>query len=163
MNLPRTCIFPTSTSFWPWLFPITYVVHVAEEYLGGEGYSAYLLRLRDIHLSPAKFLLAQGVGLVLMVVGVILARRLKFPNLFSVILGTVVLVNSLTHTVQTFFHGEYVPGLVTAILIWLPLGVATLLRFKDSMNKVRYWGCAAIGVGINVVIELLINSADQVG
>ena len=145
--------------FWPWLFPITYVIHIAEELYGGEGYSAYLERLRGIHITHGKFMLAQGVGLVLMVFGILVARRLNFPNLFNVVLGTTVLVNSLTHTVQTFYHGEYVPGLVTGLLIWLPLGLATLVRFKKALSTRRYLLAIALGIGINVLIELLIATS----
>jgi hypothetical protein len=148
-----------ATTFWLWMFPVAYLMHITEESYGGEGYSGYLERLRGIHLSSTRFLMAHGVGLALMVAGVILARQLKFPNLLSVILGAVLLVNGLTHAVQTLAHREYVPGLVTAVLIWLPLGVATLVRFKDSMSKVRYWLSVAVGVAINVVVELLIISS----
>ena len=142
--------------FWPWLFPITYVIHIAEELYGGEGYSAYLERLRGIHITHGKFMLAQGVGLVLMVCGILLARRLNFPNLFNVVLGTTVLVNSFTHMIQTLYHGEYVPGLVTGLLIWLPLGVVTLVRFRKSLGTRRYLGTIALGIGINILVELLI-------
>ena len=101
-------------------------------------------------------MLAQGIGLVLMILGIFLARRLNFPNLFDVVLGTTVLVNGLTHTVQTLYHGEYVPGLVTGLLIWLPLGVMTLVRFKRSLSAQRYVLAIALGIGINVLVELLI-------
>ncbi len=138
------------------MFPITYLIHIAEELYGGEGYPAYLERLRGIHITPERFMLAQGIGLVLMVLGILLARRLSFPNLFSVVLGTTVLVNGLTHTVQTIYHGEYVPGLVTGLLIWLPLGVLTLVRFRKSLNNGRYLLAIALGIGINVLVELLI-------
>jgi Protein of unknown function with HXXEE motif len=156
MNLNRLA---SRNTLWPWLFPITYVLHVGEEFLGGGGYSLYLENLRGIHLSPTTFLMSQGIGLVLMVVGVILSRRLNFPNLFCVMLGSVVLVNCLTHTVQTLFHRTYVPGLVTAILVWLPLGIVTLHHFKDSMSQVRFGIGVAIGVAINLVVELLIISS----
>lgn len=142
--------------FWPWLFPITYIVHIAEELYGGEGYSAYLERLRGIHITPDRFMLAQVIGLVLMVIGILLARRLHFPNLFNVVLGTTVLVNGLTHTLQTLYHGEYVPGLVTGLLIWLPLGVVTLVQFKKTLTIPRYTLAIVLGLGINVVVELLI-------
>ncbi|MGH9968673.1 MAG: HXXEE domain-containing protein [Pyrinomonadaceae bacterium] len=160
MASPRTFNHRISNSLWHWLFPVTYLLHIIEECYGGGGYSAYLERLRSIHVSPTSFLVAQGIGLALMVAGVLLARRLKFSNQFSAILGTAVLVNSVTHTVQTLVHGEYVPGLITAVLIWLPLGVATLLRFRNSMSSGRLWLCIVCGLGINAVVELLIIVSD---
>lgn len=151
----------TSTTIWTWLFPITYLLHIAEEYGCGEGYSAYLLRLRDIQLSPARFLLIQGMGLALMIVGIILARHLQFPNLLSVILGAVVLANGLIHTALSLSYLEYVPGLITSLLLWIPLGIATLVRLRRTMHNARYWLCVALGIGINGIIELVTSKAGQ--
>ena len=146
----------TLSQFWPWLFPISYLIHIAEELSGGEGYSVYLERLRDIHIAPARFAVAHSIALVLMVFGIILAQQLRFPNLLNVVLGATVLLNGLTHTVQTIYHGEYVPGFITGIVIWFPLGIATLLRFRKVMNRGRYVLAIALGAGINIVVELLI-------
>ena len=97
-----------------------------------------------------------------MMVGIVLARRLHFPNLLSVILGAVVLVNGLTHTILSLAYAEYVPGLITSILLWIPLGIATLLRFRRTMREARYWLCVALGAGINGIIELVTSKAGQV-
>jgi uncharacterized membrane protein HdeD (DUF308 family) len=152
----------TSTALWSWLFPITYLLHIAEECAGGEGYSAYLLRLRGVQFSPTRFLVVQAIGLALMIMGIVLARRLQFPNLLTVILGAVVLVNGLTHTILSLAYTEYVPGLITAILLWIPLGMATLLGFRRTMHDTRYRLCVALGIAINGVIELVTSSAGQV-
>ncbi|MCA1606516.1 MAG: HXXEE domain-containing protein [Acidobacteria bacterium] len=152
----------TSTTLWSWLFPITYLLHIAEEYWGGEGYSAYLLGLRGVQLSPTRFLVVQTIGLALMMVGIILARRLQFPNLLSVTLGAVVLVNGLIHTILSLAHTEYVPGLFTSILLWIPLGLATLVGLRRTMREARYWLCVALGGVINAIIELVTSKAGQV-
>ena len=155
MNIARQSQSHISTSFWTWIFPVTFLIHIAEEYWGGEGYSSYLLRLRGITLSPTRFLVGQAVAFALMMIGIILAKQLKFLNQMIVILGSVVFVNGVTHCVQTVAHGEYVPGLFTAILLWLPLGIATLLRFKE-MRTGSYWTSVALGVGIILGVEILI-------
>jgi hypothetical protein len=152
----------TSTAIWSWVFPATYLLHIAEEYWGGEGYSVYLLRLRGVQLSPTQFLLVHAIGLALMIVGIILAGRLRFPNLLTVILGAVVLINGLTHLLLSLAHTEYVPGLVTSILLWIPLGIATLMCLKRTMSDARYWLCVALGVGISGMIELVASRAGQV-
>jgi hypothetical protein len=152
----------TSNTFWSWLFPTTYLLHIAEEYWGGEGYSAYLLRLRGIQLSPMRFVMVQAVGLALMITGIVLARLHRFPGQLSVVLGAVVLVNGLTHSFLSLVYAVYVPGLYTSILLWIPLGVVTLARFSGTMRKSRFWLCVALGVGINCVIELVTSRAGQV-
>ena len=152
----------SNTTLWPWLFPITYLLHIAEEYWGGEGYSAYLLSLRGVQLSPTRFLLVQTIGFALMIIGIILARRLQFRNLMSVIIGAVVLANGLTHTILSIAYTEYVPGLITSIVLWIPLGMATLLGLRRMMRDARYWLSVALGVGINGIIELVTSKVGQV-
>jgi dolichyl-phosphate-mannose--protein O-mannosyl transferase len=142
-------------SSWLWVFPVTYLIHIAEEYWGGEGYPAYILRLRGVHMSTTRFLVAQSVGVVLVTVGVILARRFNFPQMMLIILGSIVLVNGITHTVTALSIMSYGPGLWSSIFIWIPLGIFTLLRFRDAVSRKRYWIAIAIGVGVNVVVGIL--------
>ena len=144
-----------SFTLWSWLFPITYLIHIAEEFYGGEGYPAYLKRLRGVEMSPTKFLVGQAIGLALIVLGIFIARRLGFPRQLLVILGTVVLFNGLSHLATGVYYQEYGPGLISGVLIWIPFGIATLKRFKGSMRAGRYWLYIAIGIAINVVIALL--------
>lgn len=146
---------PAAINFWLWVFPITYLIHIAEEYWGGEGYPAYILRLRGVHMTTTRFLLAQGIGVVLVTIGVILARRFKFPRMMLIILGAIVLVNGITHTVTALSIMSYGPGLWSSIFVWMPLGIYTLWRFKKGMSGKQYWVGIAIGIGVNVVVGIL--------
>jgi uncharacterized protein with HXXEE motif len=145
----------TSLTLWSWIFPLTYLLHIAEEYWVGVGYPAYLFRLRGVYLSPTRFLLGQSIGVALVVTGILLARRFKFRNMMFVILGAVVLVNGLTHTLTSIRYWEYGPGLMTSILLWLPLGIATLIRFKDRISKRQFWIGVAIGIVINIAVGVI--------
>jgi Protein of unknown function with HXXEE motif len=149
-------IYDRATVFWSWLFPLSYVVHIAEEYWGGEGYPAYILRLRGVHMSTTRFLVAQSVGAVLVTIGVVVARRFKFLPMMLVILGTVVAVNALTHAVTALSILRYGPGLWSTIFLWGPLGTLTLIRFKSALDDQRqYWLAIAIGIAINLVVGIL--------
>ena len=157
-------IYDRATILWSWLFPLSYLIHIAEEYWGGEGYPAYILRLRGVHMSTPRFLAAQSVGFILVTISVILARRLKFLPMMLVILGTVVAGNALTHTVTALSIFRYGPGLLSSIFIWGPLGIATLIHFKTYIDDQRqYWIAIAIGVGVNVVVGILTMRGGRVG
>jgi Protein of unknown function with HXXEE motif len=145
---------PDKITLWSCLFPLTYLIHIAEEFYGGEGYPAYLKRLRGVNMSPTKFLVGQAIGLALITIGILIARRLNFPRQLLVILGTVVLINGLSHLITSSYYREYGPGLISGVLIWIPFGVATLIRFKGNMKPVRYWLYVALGVAINAAIVL---------
>lgn len=145
----------SSITLWSWLFPLTYLIHIAEEFYGGEGYPAYIKRLRGVEMSPSKFLVGQAIGLALIVLGILISHRKGFPRQLLVILGTVVLFNGLSHLTTSVYYQEYGPGLISGVLIWIPFGIATLMRFKSSMRSIRFWLYVAIGIAINVVIALL--------
>jgi hypothetical protein len=140
---------------WMWLFPVTYLIHIAEEYWGGEGYSAYLYRLRGVHLSTARFFFFQGLGVVLIVVGIILSLLTKWPRFFLGIMGALVLSNGITHTVTALRHGGYGPGLVSCVLVWIPLGLVTLFLLYGQMPIARLAVTVAIGVAINATVALI--------
>ena len=144
-----------STTSWLWLFPMTYVVHIAEEYWGGEGYSAYLLRLRGVQLSPTRFLAVQAMDFALVVAGVVISRQLKFPEYMMIILGALVLSNGITHTITALWDGGYGPGLLSSVLLWIPLGVVTLLRMYGHVSHGRLATGVAIGFGINGIVALV--------
>jgi hypothetical protein len=155
MQTQRNSPPSVAINFWLWVFPITYLIHIAEEYWGGEGYPAYILRLRGVHMSTTRFLVAQSVGVVLVTIGVVLARRFNFPQMMLIILGTIVLVNGITHSVTALSIMRYGPGLWSSIFIWMPLGLFILVRFRNSVSRKRYWIGIAIGVGVNIVVGIL--------
>lgn len=149
-------IYDRATVLWSCLFPLSYLVHIAEEFWGGEGYPAYILRLRGVHMSTSRFLLAQGIGAVLVTIGVVVARRLKFLPMMLVLLGAVVTGNAITHAATALSILSYGPGLWSTIFIWGPLGILTLIRFKSALDDQRqYWLAIAIGVAINVAVGVL--------
>jgi dolichyl-phosphate-mannose--protein O-mannosyl transferase len=144
-----------AVDLWSWLFPLTYLIHIAEEYWGGEGYPAYILRVRAVHLSSTRFLVAQALGTVLMAAAVILARRFNFPHMMLIIMASIVLVNGLTHTLTSLSNGGYGPGVLSSALIWIPLSIFSLVRFKQDVSRKRYLIGIAIGLGVNVLVFVI--------
>ena len=144
-----------SVDLWSWLFPVTYLIHIAEEYWGGEGYPAYILRVRGVHLSPNRFLVVQALGAVLMAAGVILARRFNFSHMMAIIMASIVLVNGLTHIATSLSNGGYGPGLFSSILIWVPLGIYLLIHFRNDVSRQRHWLGIAIGLAVNVLVFVI--------
>ena len=137
-----------------WLFPVTYLIHIAEEYWGGEGYSDYLLRIRGVHLSPARFWVAQVIGAMLMITGIVLARRLRFLFVMLVIIGSIIMINGLTHAITALKEGGYGPGLFSSLFLWIPLGLTTLIYLRNRCIRWKYWMAIGIGVAVNLAIDL---------
>ena len=137
------------------MFPVTYLIHIAEEFWGGEGYLAYLFRLRGVEISPTRFFVLQGLGVVLVTAGVIISQQLHFPRFMLVLLGALVLSNGITHTVTAVLDGGYGPGLVSCVLIWIPLGLLTLIRLVGQPNTIQYVVAMLTGFAINGAVAII--------
>ena len=144
-----------ATVLWMWMFPVTYLIHIAEEYWGGEGYLAYLFRLRGVEISPTRFFVLQGVGVLLIIAGIIISQQLHFTRFMLVLLGAIVLSNGITHTITAIRDGGYGPGLVSCVLIWIPLGLVTLIRLVGQPNTIQYVVAMMTGFAINGAVAII--------
>lgn len=139
----------------PWLYPAFYALHIAEEHWAGGGFPAYLARTRGVYITPARFLLLNWVAWALMVAGLAAARRMGFSRWLLMCLGTVLFINGFSHTIVATARAEYNPGLASALLLFIPIGVYTLARIKRGMRGRRVAGALMTGLLIHGVIFLL--------
>jgi hypothetical protein len=145
----------TYLPIWLALFPLTYLLHIAEEYWGGNGYSTYLLKNHGVDLSPARFLTLQSLGIALMIAGILLAVGLGFPQRMLVILASVILVNGLVHTGRSISGSLYEPGLITSIVLWIPLGGVTLLTLSRIMPTRSFLFAGLTGAAVSGLVEVI--------
>jgi hypothetical protein len=153
--------YDRSVLIWSWLLPLAYLIHISEEYWGGGGYSAYMARVRGVHITPTRFLVLNGIGCGLMLLGLFLARRLKFLEWLVVCLCTVEAANGVSHTITAVAKSSYNPGVVTGLLLFIPLGAAGLYLLKKSMSRSRYLTAMAVGVAIQGAVSLLALSGGK--
>jgi hypothetical protein len=96
-----------------------------------------------------------------MLLGMFLARRLRFLEWLVVCLCTVEAANGVSHTLTAVVKSSYNPGLVTGLLLFIPLGAASLYLLKKSMSRNRYLTAMAVGVAIQGVVSLLALSGGK--
>ena len=120
---------------WGWLFPATYALHILEEVWGGEGFAAWMARVAGVELAARQFLVWNALALLLMVVGVLLAERFRHLRWLLVAYGVAFLLNALSHLVASLYTASYSPGLVSGLLLWLPLGALALLRYRKRLTR----------------------------
>jgi len=143
------------TAVWLILFPVTFAIHFAEEYWGGEGYPAYLFRLRGVELSTRRFVAFQTIGLALFVAAGIIAEYLSFPQFMIVVLSGLVLSNGITHMITAMWDGRYGPGLFSSVLLWIPLGSLSIVFMFDRISHTSLAVATLIGFAINGIIALI--------
>jgi len=146
--------------FWFLLFPATYLIHVLEEYYGGSSRRVSNNKVPGTNVSPVQFVLFNGIGIGLMLIGFVIARTDGFVNWLSVMLSTVVLVNGISHTYATLSRREYNPGFISGILVWVPLGIVTLYRLSHYMPAKRFIAPALVGLAVQVTVSLISRNGD---
>jgi len=138
---------------WIWLFPVTYVCHVSEEYFGGFLKIAAASGSRA--MSTKEFFILTFIGFLFIAAGVILVRRKKSMRWILITLSTVFFVNALSHTTWTIIARAYNPGLITSWLLWIPLTIYTAIRFYRTMSLKSFWIAVVVGSGINLVVSII--------
>ncbi len=145
---------------WVWLFPATYLAHMAEEYWG--GFPAWLSGLGGAHYTPAHFLKLNTEAWLMMIVGTVLALKLSTMRWLIISYGAVVLLNGLAHFVATLVTGTYSPGLISGLVLWVPLGAYTLSRSWGRERPRTFWIAASAGFAMHGVVTLLALGAGRI-
>ena len=120
---------------WGWLFPATYALHIVEEVWGGEGFGAWLGRVAGVELEATQFLVWNALALLLMAAGVVLTLRFGHMRWLLVAYAVAFLLNAISHLAASLYTVSYSPGLVSSLLLWLPLCALTLLRFRKTLSR----------------------------
>ena len=118
-----------------WFFPPAYAVHVLEQLVAAHG-----------------FLPVNAVGMVLLLVAVRRASRDERAGWMAVTIATVAALNGMAHVLGTLVAGRYSPGLVSGVVLYLPLGALTLLRAAYQADGPAVgWGIAA-GLAVHAAV-----------
>src|SRR5215510_5470444 len=120
-----------------WLYALAYPLHAIEE-IRGVGAS------HGINLSRIAFFSISGAAALILVIAIVLARRFRFPQFLEIILGTVVIANAVSHIVNSIAISGYDAGLITGTLLFVPLGVTTMLSLRSSMRPLRHPAAALL-------------------
>lgn len=129
-----------------WLFVLVYPLHIIEEFRG-------LGVPHGINLSLKQFLALGVAGCLMMIGGILLSIRFHFPQLLEVFFGTIVVLNALSHMLNCIIVRGYDAGVITGVLIFIPLGVTSLIRLRNRMGWPRY----SVGVAFGLVGQAILT------
>ena len=131
--------------WWLLLLPLAYLLHLAEEWWGGPGFAVWTERAVGRAVSTTRFLVLNGVVWPLAAALTLAAIRRPAFGWFIATFATVVVVNAALHLLGTLATASYSPGLVTALLLYLPVGVAALRSARASLPAERFALAVALG------------------
>lgn len=146
---------PAFVGNWAWLFPLTYLGHIAEEFWGGAGFYRWIARVAGAELSAQTFLNLNAIFWVVMTTAVAIALWTHAADWLIVALGTVVLINGLAHAIGSIITQSYSPGVVSGLCLWLPLRAWTLQRARRSLSRVTIGAGVLVGFALHGLVTLL--------
>jgi len=96
-----------------------------------------------------------AVAVMLMVIGVRLAAREPRHGWIAVALATAFVLNAVFHVAATMASGAYSPGLASAVVLWLPIGLLTLTRALYQATRPILVAGLAVGAVIHAIVIAL--------
>jgi hypothetical protein len=143
-----------------WIFAAVLVIHLTEEFCGGMR-SSDRDKLHGLDLSRGGFIRTNLVAVVGLIAISVTAVKMGFPQFLLVSLGTFILVNGARHAVKSVREITYSPGLITGILVFLPLGVLTLIRLEPMMSLVRFAAAMLAGLTMQLGASFVAHRGRQ--
>jgi hypothetical protein len=138
------------------LFPITYAVHILEEYNGDDWFGAWSARVLHAPLDPREFLIWNAVGFVLMCAGAAFVLTVPRLRWIEAAMSIAVLGNALFHVAASALTQTWSPGLATALVLWLPLGGLRLpIALRASSPRGRRIGILVGSAAVIVSLAVL--------
>jgi Protein of unknown function with HXXEE motif len=145
---------PGLPRYWPLLFPLTYLVHIAEEYWCGGGFYNWA-RVLGMQMDGTRFLRINAVAWTVMLVLSLLAVSLLRARWVMISFAAAVLLNGLAHTTASIGTTSYSPGLVSGLLLWVPLGAYTLRRAFAETSRRTFWGAVVWGLALHALVTFI--------
>ena len=143
---------PSSAPLAMILLPVAFALHVVEEWFGGLIDWARLEL--DLNIDAERFLAINTIGLFLFVIGCAFAYREPRAAWIGVSLAALVGVNAIAHTVLSVFVGEYSPGTITGLLLYVPICIIIIRWAAAHLSRGVVDGATLFGIGIHGVATL---------
>ena len=133
-----------------WLFLPAYMIHVAEEWFA--GFTSWVAQFAGRPVPDDAFLLINGVALVLLIGAIRASTRDHASGWMAIAIATIALVNTVGHVAGAVFTQSYSPGLVSAVILYVPLGSLAMIRAWDQAPAAQLTRGIVAGIALHAVV-----------
>jgi hypothetical protein len=144
----RFMVIPDIPRIMDWIFYAfigAAILHVLEEYGYPGGFSAFMRKMAPpfAPFVTARFaLIINGLFLLLCVLAASVGQQ---SLAISLSIAGLCLLNGLAHATGSIRSRQYVPGLVTGLFLYIPLGITAYYLFSRS-GQLSVWQGAMSGI-----------------
>ena len=136
-----------------WPFAPAYGVHIAEEWFA--GFPGWVARITGRPIPETAFIVINAVAMVLLLVAVRAATRDDRHGWMAVGIATIFLVNTAAHAAGAVMTQSYAPGLISAVILYVPLGSLTMIRAFDQAPRPQLARGIIAGLVIHAIVSIV--------
>jgi Protein of unknown function with HXXEE motif len=133
-----------------WPFAPAFAIHVAEEWFA--GFTTWVAQIAGRPMPDRAFLAINAIAMLLLLIGIRAASRSESKGWIAVAIAAIVLINTVSHMAGAVLTQSYAPGLISAVVLYVPLGSLTLIRAIDQSAR----GTVSKGVAAATAIHGLV-------
>jgi hypothetical protein len=133
-----------------WPIVAAYAIHIAEEWFG--GFPLWMANVLGNPIPEAAFVWINAIALAVVIFGVLIATRADGVGWIAVAFATVFLINAAAHVVGSLVTASYSPGLISAVVLYVPLCSLVMIRAADHAPR----GTVARGVVAGVLLHAVV-------
>jgi hypothetical protein len=141
--------------WWLLLLPLSFLLHITEEWFAGPGFPAWTAKLAGSGIPPGRFIAINAIAWPASAILTILGIALPELRWFPAALATMVSLNAVLHAIGTLATVSYSPGLFTGLLLFLPIGLTALSYCRRVLPPGRFALAFAVGVLLHVGVIVL--------
>ncbi|WP_203363700.1 HXXEE domain-containing protein [Bacillus sp. REN10] len=140
-----------------WALPVIFAIHNGEELPQLENWTnehladksfAFLRELYSFHSLAFAMIMLTVVVTVVVILEYKLRNKLTFT--LTMLSACLLLINGLTHIVQSMIFQSYMPGLISAVLLLIPY-MSFVLYLSMKANRIRLKT-----IGLYLVISVIV-------
>ena len=137
-----------------WLLPLAYACHILEEWFG--GFPEWLAVIVGSALPRPAFVVINTAAMAAMILAARAATQRESRGWMAIAIATILLVNGLAHILASVVTGTYSPGLVTSVVLYLPLAQLALLRAWSQADGAMFGRGVAAGLALHAFVFVLV-------
>lgn len=138
-----------------WALPISFCLHVMEEFLLPGGFIEWYHRYRPkfARVKPSHYVKVNGIGFLLILETAIKASKGSGYNGLLIVWGLLSCNAVFTHLLGAVKTRQYSPGMVTGIALYLPLTVLSYIAVVqlNRMDLFSLLFCIAVSPLLEIV------------
>jgi hypothetical protein len=133
-----------------WLLPLSYALHILEEWFG--GFPQWMALVIGSPLPRSAFIVINAIALVAMVLASRATTRSETNGWMGIAIATLLLVNGLLHILGSLVTASYSPGLFTSIVLYLPIGQLVLMRAWSQSEEAMFRQGVVAGLALHAFV-----------